>query len=158
MYFKEFFCFIIIFYIIIYLKFKMLRSLRYTNLCKSFTRFNSSSSLSQEIQDRIQGYLNKDKVVVFMKGTADEPLCGFSRNVKLVLDYHEVPFKGYNVLEDQELREGIKKFSEWPTIPQVYVDKEFVGGSDILVQMHKDGEITEFFEKHGVKTKFSDKN
>uniref|UniRef100_A0A0K0FB80 Glutaredoxin-related protein 5, mitochondrial n=1 Tax=Strongyloides venezuelensis TaxID=75913 RepID=A0A0K0FB80_STRVS len=137
--------------------FNMLRTLRIVNLTKSVSRFSSASPLSQELKDRIQGYINKDKVVVFMKGTADEPLCGFSRNVKLVLDYHEVPFKGYNVLEDSELREGIKQFSEWPTIPQVYVDREFIGGSDILVQMHKDGEITDFFEKHGVKTKFSDK-
>uniref|UniRef100_A0A0N4Z6I5 Glutaredoxin-related protein 5, mitochondrial n=1 Tax=Parastrongyloides trichosuri TaxID=131310 RepID=A0A0N4Z6I5_PARTI len=138
----------------------MLRSLRIINLPKTFTRFNSNSNgsvLTQELKDRIQGYLNKDKVVVFMKGTAEEPMCGFSRNVKLVLDHHQVPFKGYNVLDDSELREGIKQFSEWPTIPQVYVDKEFIGGSDILVQMHKDGEITEFFENHGIKTKYSDK-
>lgn len=65
--------------------------------------------------------------------------------------------QGYNVLEDDELREGIKKFSDWPTIPQVYVKGTFVGGSDILVQMHKEGEITKFFEDNDIKSKFSDK-
>lgn len=74
-----------------------------------------------------------------------------------MLDLHQVPFKDYNVLEDPQLREGVKSFSDWPTVPQVYVDGQFVGGSDIMVQMHKEGEITEFFDSHQIPSKFSDK-
>lgn len=118
---------------------------------------SSSAELSPELKQRIDDMVNKDKVVVFMKGTHDSPMCGFSRNVKLILDYHQVKFRDYNVLEDEELRNGIKLYSEWPTIPQVYVKSQFVGGSDILVQMHKEGEITDFFDENGVPSKFSDK-
>uniref|UniRef100_A0A0N5AWW3 Glutaredoxin-related protein 5, mitochondrial n=1 Tax=Syphacia muris TaxID=451379 RepID=A0A0N5AWW3_9BILA len=116
----------------------------------------SSAELPKSLKERIDGYLAKDPVVVFMKGTQEEPQCGFSRNVKIILDFHNIKFKSYNVLEDQELREGIKKFSDWPTIPQVYVNGKFVGGSDILVQMHNEGEITDYFENEGIKSKFSD--
>uniref|UniRef100_F1LGR0 Glutaredoxin-related protein 5, mitochondrial n=2 Tax=Ascaris TaxID=6251 RepID=F1LGR0_ASCSU len=116
----------------------------------------STANLSEPLRKRIESYVASAPVVVFMKGTQQEPMCGFSRNVKLVLDFHEVKFKDYNVLEDSDLREGIKKFSDWPTIPQVYVNGNFVGGCDILVQMHKEGEITEFFEKEGIKSRFSD--
>jgi monothiol glutaredoxin len=84
-------------------------------------------------------------------------MCGFSKNVKLVLEAHEVDFKDYNILEDEELRQGIKEFSDWPTIPQLYVKGKFIGGSDILVQMHKDGEITDFFDENGVPSRFSEK-
>lgn len=98
-----------------------------------------------------------DDVVVFMKGTQQEPMCGFSRNVKLVLDFHNIKFKDYDVLNDPELREGIKLYSEWPTIPQVFVKSEFVGGCDILVQMHKDGEISDFFDSKGIPNKFGEK-
>lgn len=73
----------------------------------------------------------------------------------MVLDFHEVKFKDYNVLGDDDLREGIKTYSDWPTIPQVYVNGNFIGGCDILVQMHKKGEITDLFEKEGIKTRFS---
>uniref|UniRef100_A0A183C4Y0 Glutaredoxin-related protein 5, mitochondrial n=1 Tax=Globodera pallida TaxID=36090 RepID=A0A183C4Y0_GLOPA len=96
-------------------------------------------------------------VVVFMKGTQQQPMCGFSRNVKLVLDLHHVPFRDFDVLEDEELRQGIKEFSEWPTIPQVYVNGKFIGGSDIVVQMHKDGEMGKFFDEEGIPSRFSDK-
>ncbi|VDD96995.1 unnamed protein product [Enterobius vermicularis] len=120
----------------------------------SVRRF-SSVEIPKPLKERIDGYIAKDPVVVFMKGTQDEPMCGFSRNVKIILDFHQVKFKDYNVLEDEELREGIKKYSDWPTIPQVYVNGKFVGGSDILVQMHKEGEITDFFDKEGIRTKFS---
>lgn len=98
-----------------------------------------------------------DDVVVFMKGTQQEPMCGFSRNVKLVLDFHNIKFKDYDVLNDPELREGIKLYSEWPTIPQVFVKSEFVGGCDILVQMHRDGEISDFFDSKGIPNKFGEK-
>jgi monothiol glutaredoxin len=117
----------------------------------------SQSDLSQALRDRIQGYVNLDKVVVFMKGTPEQPMCGFSRNCVKVLEFHNVPFKGYNVLEDEELRDGVKKFSDWPTIPQVYVKGTFLGGSDILIQMHKEGEITEYLDQQSIPSKFSDK-
>jgi len=122
-----------------------------------FSSSASSSELSQVLRDRITGYVAADKVVVFMKGTQEEPMCGFSKNVKMVLDFHEVKFRDYNVLEDADLREGLKKFSEWPTIPQVYVNGNFVGGSDIIVSMHKEGEITDFFDEQGIPTKFTEK-
>lgn len=73
-----------------------------------------------------------------------------------VLDVHQVNFKDYNILEDDQLREGIKVFSDWPTIPQVYIKGTFIGGSDILIQLHKDGEITELFDKNNIPSKFSD--
>ncbi|CAJ0600582.1 unnamed protein product [Cylicocyclus nassatus] len=108
-------------------------------------------------ENKIDNMVKKDDVVVFMKGTQEEPMCGFSRNVKLVLDFHNVKFKDYNVLEDQELREGVKAYSEWPTIPQVFVKGEFVGGCDIVVQMHKDGEISDFFDSKGIPNKYGEK-
>ncbi|CAJ0939425.1 unnamed protein product, partial [Mesorhabditis belari] len=115
---------------------------------------SATAQLSSELKTKIDGIIKKDPVVVFMKGTQKEPMCGFSRNVKLVLDHHQVTFKDYNVLEDSELREGIKKYSDWPTIPQVYVKGEFVGGADILIQMHKDGEISDFFDGKQVPNKY----
>uniref|UniRef100_A0A7E4ZUX1 Glutaredoxin-related protein 5, mitochondrial n=1 Tax=Panagrellus redivivus TaxID=6233 RepID=A0A7E4ZUX1_PANRE len=124
----------------------------------SFRALSSAATeLTPELKERIDSALTKDKVVVFMKGTQEQPACGFSRNVKMVLDYHEVNFQDYNVLEDEDLRNGIKLYSDWPTIPQVYVKKQFVGGSDILIQMHKEGEITDFFDQNEVPSKFSDK-
>uniref|UniRef100_A0A0K0DP45 Glutaredoxin-related protein 5, mitochondrial n=1 Tax=Angiostrongylus cantonensis TaxID=6313 RepID=A0A0K0DP45_ANGCA len=117
----------------------------------------AASSLSGDLRSKIDKMVKSDDVVVFMKGTQEEPLCGFSRNVKLVLDYHDVKFKDYNVLSDPELREGIKTYSDWPTIPQVYIKGEFVGGCDILVQMHKDGEISDFFDSKGIVNKYGEK-
>ncbi|CAI4230496.1 unnamed protein product [Auanema sp. JU1783] len=116
--------------------------------------FSSASPLTSELKTKIDNIVKTDDVVVFMKGTQKEPMCGFSRNVKLVLDYHEVKFRDFNVLEDAELREGIKTYSEWPTIPQVYVKGEFVGGCDILVQMHKEGEISDFFDGKKIPNKY----
>ncbi|KIH46510.1 glutaredoxin [Ancylostoma duodenale] len=95
-----------------------------------------------------------DDVVVFMEGTEQELMCGFSRNVKLVLEFHNVKFNDYNVLEEAELCEGIKIHSDWPTVPQVYVRGEFVGGSDIMVQMHKGGEISDYFDSKGIPNKY----
>uniref|UniRef100_A0A915D786 Glutaredoxin-related protein 5, mitochondrial n=1 Tax=Ditylenchus dipsaci TaxID=166011 RepID=A0A915D786_9BILA len=118
----------------------------------------NDSSSNHITKDRIDGYVHdkNNQVVVFMKGTKHEPMCGFSRNVKLILDFHQVNFKDYNVLEDEDLRQGVKEYSDWPTIPQVYVKGEFVGGSDVLAKMHSDGEITAFFDEKGIPSKFSD--
>ena len=89
----------------------------------------------------IQNEIASQDVVVFMKGTPQMPQCGFSGQVVQILNYLGVPFKGVNVLADQEIREGIKAFSNWPTIPQIYVKGEFVGGCDIITEMYRAGEL-----------------
>ncbi|KAL3924273.1 MAG: hypothetical protein SGPRY_003965 [Prymnesium sp.] len=104
-----------------------------------------------DIQDQIKADITKDKVVVFMKGVPDAPMCGFSNTVVQVLKAEGVPFKGYNVLADPDLREGIKKFSAWPTIPQVFVDGEFIGGCDTTLEMYKSGELSQMLKEAGVK-------
>ncbi|TFY68283.1 hypothetical protein EVG20_g3627 [Dentipellis fragilis] len=124
------------------------------------TAFPSSSTsllfrrlLSNESRDAIQKAVSSSPLVVFMKGTPDFPQCGFSRAVVQVLDLHGVPSEKmhtFNVLEDAELRTGIKEFSEWPTIPQVYVNSEFVGGCDILLGMHQSGELEELLRKNNI--------
>ncbi|CCM02598.1 uncharacterized protein FIBRA_04701 [Fibroporia radiculosa] len=109
--------------------------------------------LSQAVRSKIQSAVTATPVVLFMKGTPDAPQCGFSRAAIQVLGLHGVPpeqLQTYNVLEDQELRNGIKEFSDWPTIPQLYVDGEFVGGCDILLSMHQSGELEDLLEKKGV--------
>ncbi|GMR41841.1 hypothetical protein PMAYCL1PPCAC_12036, partial [Pristionchus mayeri] len=125
---------------------------------RSILRHHSAApaALSDELRKKIDGMVAAAPVVVFMKGTQKEPACGFSKNVKLVLDFHDVSFNDHNVLVDAELREGIKAYSEWPTIPQVYVKGEFVGGCDIMIQMHKDGELSDLFDKHEIPNKFGD--
>ena len=93
------------------------------------------------IHDQIQDVISKNDVVLFMKGTPQMPQCGFSGQVVQILDHLGVPYKGVNVLADGELREGIKSFANWPTIPQLYVKGEFVGGSDIMMEMYESGEL-----------------
>ena len=90
---------------------------------------------------KIGDELNRNKVCLFMKGTPDAPQCGFSLAVSNVLKHLEVNYKGINVLEDAELREGIKQFSDWPTIPQLYVEEEFIGGCDIVKEMFENGDL-----------------
>ena len=90
---------------------------------------------------QIQEAIDKDKIVLFMKGTRDFPQCGFSGRVIKILEQFGTEYQEYDVLEDSELRDGIKSFSNWPTIPQLYVNGEFVGGSDIVYDMYKDGTI-----------------
>ena len=90
---------------------------------------------------QIQEAIDKDKVVLFMKGTRDFPQCGFSGRIVKILEQFGTEYQEYDVLEDSELRDGIKSFSDWPTIPQLYVNGEFVGGSDIVYDMYKDGTI-----------------
>ena len=92
---------------------------------------------------QIQEAIDKDKIVLFMKGTRDFPQCGFSGRVIKILERCNVAYQEYDVLEDSELRDGIKSFSNWPTIPQLYVNGEFIGGSDIVYDMHKEGTIEE---------------
>ena len=95
--------------------------------------------MDAKIKDLIQNHIDNNDVCLFMKGTPDAPQCGFSMAVANLLKILEVNYKGVNVLEDQSLREGIKTFSDWPTIPQLYVKKEFVGGCDIVNEMYENG-------------------
>ncbi|XP_061741834.1 glutaredoxin-related protein 5, mitochondrial-like [Nerophis ophidion] len=108
-------------------------------------------------QKDVDVMVKKDKVVVFMKGTPAQPLCGFSNAVVQILRMHGVDeYAAYNVLDDQELREGVKVFSNWPTIPQVYFNGEFVGGCDILLQMHQNGDLVEELKKLGIRSALMD--
>ena len=100
--------------------------------------------------DRIQGEINENDVVLFMKGSPMMPQCGFSAAVTHLLSTLQVKFKGVDVLQDMEVREGIKQFSNWPTIPQLYVKGEFVGGCDIVREMAESGELQQIFEAKGV--------
>ena len=96
-----------------------------------------------DIKEKIKDIINKNDVCLFMKGTPDSPQCGFSMAVSNVLKHLKVNFKGINVLEDEQLRQGIKDFSDWPTIPQLYVKGEFIGGCDIVREMFETGELKE---------------
>tara|TARA_B100001093_G_scaffold504015_1_gene559220 strand:+ start:7616 stop:7939 length:324 start_codon:yes stop_codon:yes gene_type:complete len=100
------------------------------------------------IENDIKKLIQDNEVCLFMKGTPDSPQCGFSMTVSNILKHLSVNFKGINVLEDQNLRQGIKDFSEWPTIPQLYVKNEFIGGCDIIKEMFEKGELkTKLIEK-----------
>ena len=100
-----------------------------------------------EINEKIENLIKDNEVCLFMKGTPDDPQCGFSMAVTNVLKHLNVNFKGINVLEDENLRKGIKEFSDWPTITQLYVKKEFVGGCDIVKEMFEKGELKKLFEE-----------
>ena len=109
--------------------------------------------MDDQIKNLIQNHIDNNEVCLFMKGTPAAPQCGFSMAVSNMLKILEVNFKGINVLEDQTLREGIKTFSDWPTIPQLYIKKEFVGGCDIVKEMYENGELKKVFDDKGVKYK-----
>ena len=102
------------------------------------------------VSDRIQSEIDENSVVLYMKGSPMMPQCGFSAAIAQALTMMEVKFKGIDVLADDELRNGIKEFSSWPTIPQLYVKGEFVGGCDIVREMYENGELKELFESKGV--------
>ena len=109
--------------------------------------------MDDQTKNLIQGHIDNNEVCLFMKGTPDAPQCGFSMAVTNMLKILEVNFQGINVLEDQNIREGIKVFSDWPTIPQLYVKKEFVGGCDIVKEMYENGELKKVFDDKGVNYK-----
>ena len=109
--------------------------------------------MDDQTKDLIQNHIEKNEVCLFMKGTPDAPQCGFSMAVTNILKLLEINFQGINVLEDQNIREGIKTFSDWPTIPQLYIKKEFVGGCDIVKEMYENGELKKIFEDKGIKFK-----
>ena len=102
--------------------------------------------MDQKTKEFIDNELNNNEICLFMKGTPDAPQCGFSMAVSNILKILEVKFKGINVLENEQLRQGIKEFSEWPTIPQLYIKKEFVGGCDIIKEIYENGELKKIFE------------
>ena len=104
-------------------------------------------------KDLIKKEIENNEVCLFMKGTPDAPQCGFSMATSNILKILEVNFKGINVLEDQSMREGIKTFSDWPTIPQLYIKKEFVGGCDIVKEMYESGELKKIFDDKGISYK-----
>ena len=105
-----------------------------------------------EIKEKIEDLIRDNEVCLFMKGTPDAPQCGFSMAVSNVLKHLNVKFKGINVLEDENLRQGIKDFSDWPTIPQLYVKGEFIGGCDIVKELFESGELKKkFLEKNLIK-------
>lgn len=106
--------------------------------------------MTETAQATIQSAVTDNPVMVFMKGSPQFPQCGFSAAVVQILNYLEVEFHSLNVLEDQDIRQGIKDFSDWPTIPQVYVKGEFVGGCDIVKEMFEQGELRPFLEGQGV--------
>ena len=97
------------------------------------------------VQDDIKNIVQQHDVVLFMKGIKIQPQCGFSNALVNILDSLQVEYKDVNVLSDMALREGIKQYTDWPTIPQLYVKGEFIGGCDIVIDMHKSGELTEVF-------------
>ena len=97
--------------------------------------------MDEQTKKTIQDHINNNEVCLFMKGTPDAPQCGFSMATSNILKVLEVNFKGVNVLENQNLREGIKVFSDWPTIPQLYIKNEFIGGCDIVKEMYESGEL-----------------
>jgi|TARA_B110001452_G_scaffold246323_1_gene231570 monothiol glutaredoxin len=109
--------------------------------------------MDQNTKDLINNKITNNEVCLFMKGTPDAPQCGFSMAVSNILKILEVNFTGINVLEEQSVREGIKEFSEWPTIPQLYIKKEFVGGCDIIKEMYENGELKKVLEDKGINFK-----
>ena len=106
--------------------------------------------MDEQTKNLIQNHIENNDVCLFMKGTPDAPQCGFSMAVSNILKILEVNFKGVNVLENQNIREGIKAYSDWPTIPQLYVKNEFIGGCDIVKEMYENGELAKLFETKGI--------
>ena len=109
--------------------------------------------MDQQTNDLIKNEIENNEVCLFMKGTPEAPQCGFSMATSNILKILEVNFKGINVLENQNLREGIIVFSDWPTIPQLYVKNEFVGGCDIVKEMYESGELAKLFESKNINFK-----
>lgn len=97
--------------------------------------------MDANIKEKIEEYVKSQKVFLFMKGTPEQPMCGFSAGVVQVLSQLDIDYESFNVLSDMDVRQGIKEFANWPTIPQLYIDGEFVGGHDIIVQMAQSGDL-----------------
>ena len=106
--------------------------------------------MDNNIKEIITNEINENEICLFMKGTPEAPQCGFSMAVVNILKLMDVNYKSINVLENQNIREGIKEFSEWPTIPQLYIKKEFLGGCDIIKEMYENGELAKYFEDKNI--------
>lgn len=102
--------------------------------------------MNPEVKERIDNLVSQNKILVFMKGNKLMPQCGFSNNVVQILNTLGVPYETVDVLDDYEIRQGIKDYSNWPTIPQVYINGEFVGGSDVLIELYQQGELQQLVE------------
>jgi monothiol glutaredoxin len=102
--------------------------------------------MTPELKEKIDTLLQDNKILVFMKGTKLMPMCGFSNNVVQMLNSLGVPFQTINILDDSDMRQGIKEYSNWPTIPQVYINGEFIGGSDIMMELYQKGELQQMVE------------
>lgn len=101
---------------------------------------------SKELKEQIEGLLSSSKVVLFMKGNSEMPQCGFSANSVAILKHLGVPFKTFNILNDPEIRQGLKEFSNWPTYPQLYVNGKLIGGNDIISEMYQSGELQDYLK------------
>ena len=112
--------------------------------------------MDNETKGIIEKEITENNICLFMKGTPDAPQCGFSMAVSNILKHLKVDFKGINVLEDENLRQGIKEFSDWPTIPQLYIKNEFVGGCDIVKEMYENGELSKLLESKNISFKKKD--
>ncbi|AFZ13841.1 glutaredoxin-like protein [Crinalium epipsammum PCC 9333] len=102
--------------------------------------------MTPELKERIDNLVKENKILVFMKGNKLMPQCGFSNNVVQILNTLGVPYQTIDILEDYEIRQGIKEYSNWPTIPQVYIDGQFLGGSDVLIELYQKGELQQMVE------------
>ncbi len=109
--------------------------------------------MDQQVKEQIENSINNNEVCLFMKGNPEAPQCGFSMAVSNILKILEVKYGTVDVLKDQKIREGIKVYSEWPTIPQLYIKKEFIGGCDIIKEMFENGELKKVFDSKGIKYK-----
>lgn len=105
-------------------------------------------TLSAELKQNIEKTLAENQVVLFMKGTAENPMCGFSARAATLLQRMEITFRDINILEDEELRQGLKEYGNWPTFPQLYVEGELIGGADIMVEMAQSGELEELLQAY----------
>ena len=112
----------------------------------TLSKTGNKNTMTPELKERIDNLVKENKILVFMKGNKLMPQCGFSNNVVQILNTLGVPFETFDVLSDSEIRQGIKEYSNWPTIPQVYIDGEFIGGSDILIELYHKGELQQLVE------------
>lgn len=119
---------------------------------------NDQSTIDPQFKKKIDDFIKANKVAIFIKGEPDAPRCGFSNAVLQILNLHGCDFKSKNILEDEQLRQTMKIYSNWPTFPQVYMDGEFVGGCDILLGMHQSGELVDELKKIGIRSKLADVN
>ncbi|XP_075233263.1 putative monothiol glutaredoxin ycf64-like [Lycorma delicatula] len=127
----------------------------FNSVLKSYQIARAFSEATPKVD--IDSLVKKNKVVVFMKGIPEEPRCGFSNAVVQILRMHNVKYDAHDVLKNDSIRNGIKQYSNWPTIPQVFINGEFVGGCDIMLQMHQNGELIEQLQKAGIKSALLEK-